>query len=164
MSSEKTCFKCAKSLPRECFYKHSQMLDGLLGKCKDCTKKDVRDHRAKNLEKILAYDAKRAKTEKRKAEARAYRATAAGKAVQAKGSKVSRKNYPERVTARRKLNRALKSGFLTRQPCFICGEVAEAHHPDYSAPLDVTWLCKEHHTATHLLGKELNTKKSLQPF
>jgi hypothetical protein len=39
---------------------------------------------------------------------------------------------------------------LSRQPCSICGaERAEAHHPDYSKPLDVVWLCKPHHAEVH---------------
>jgi hypothetical protein len=39
---------------------------------------------------------------------------------------------------------------LSRNPCSICGaERAEAHHPDYSKPLDVIWLCKTHHAQAH---------------
>lgn len=38
----KTCFKCGLTKQLPDFYKHSQMRDGYLGKCKDCTRTDTR--------------------------------------------------------------------------------------------------------------------------
>src|SRR3990167_8423275 len=41
----KICFKCGIAKPISQFYHHPQMLDGRLGKCKICTKKDVHERR-----------------------------------------------------------------------------------------------------------------------
>ncbi len=46
---------------------------------------------------------------------------------------------------------AIKRGDLIKKPCEICGEVdTEGHHEDYNKPLEVTWLCKEHHFNRHV--------------
>ena len=46
--------------------------------------------------------------------------------------------------------RAIQNGTLTKQPCEECGQKAEAHHDDYSKPLEVRWLCKKHHAKAHI--------------
>lgn len=62
---------------------------------------------------------------------------------------------------RRLANAAVQLGILRRQPCEVCGGRAEKHHPDYSRPLDVKWLCREHHLAVH--GKKLRKRLEGMP-
>lgn len=59
--------------------------------------------------------------------------------------------HPERASAKRAVMTEVRSGRLVRQPCEICGAAAQAHHDDYSKPLDVIWLCPNHHGERHRL-------------
>jgi hypothetical protein len=62
----------------------------------------------------------------------------------------SRVVTPERKRARKQCAYAIKTGKLIRQPCEQCGKPkSEAHHDDYSKPLDVRWLCRPCHGAVH---------------
>lgn len=47
--------------------------------------------------------------------------------------------------ARRVVVIAFMRGKLKRSPCEVCGKLGQAHHKDYSRPLDITWLCHKHH-------------------
>ncbi len=61
----------------------------------------------------------------------------------------------ERERAHYLLNRAIELGDIVRpELCQKCGGVSpdralDGHHPDYSKPLDVEWLCRTCHMRTH---------------
>jgi hypothetical protein len=62
--------------------------------------------------------------------------------------------YPQwlnqRLKARQLAEHAISAGKIPKQPCKECGEAkAEAHHPDYSQPLLVEWLCRPCHNKEH---------------
>lgn len=61
-----------------------------------------------------------------------------------------RAKYPQKHKAHLWVHYAVKHGKLFRQPCVVCGNTKSfAHHPDYSKPLEVVWLCRVHHTEVH---------------
>jgi len=62
----------------------------------------------------------------------------------------AKERYPERLKAKAVLHQAIRRFKVIRQPCWVCGNLnTHGHHPDYSAPLDVVWLCRVHHEQLH---------------
>lgn len=136
----KICFKCNVEKELSEFYKHKKMGDGHLSKCIVCTKKDVADHREKNIEKIREYDRNRANLPHRKK-------------LNIETTKQLRTNFPLKYKAHSAVNYALKNGNLSKPDiCETCkknGRQIEGHHNDYSKPLEVVWLCSACHKQLH---------------
>ncbi len=133
----KACFKCGVSKPLSSFYKHKQMKDGHVNKCKECNKRDVAEHRTENLDKIRAYDRGR------------------GNRQDAEYFKKWRTDNPKKYRAHLMVNNHVRAGNLHPKPCEICAaEKAVAHHDDYSQPLNVRWLCQAHHKQWHTKNGE----------
>ena len=129
----KKCFKCEAELPIVNFYKHPKMGDGHLGKCKACTRYDVRQNRKVKAEYYREYDRQRSKDPERIA-------------AISRSSKKDTTKYLARVT----LQNAVARGQVIRQACEQCGNPkTDAHHPDYTKPLEVVWLCRQHHMDIH---------------
>jgi len=134
----KTCTSCfvKKDLETE-FYKHAEMADGHLNKCKECVRKRVTRHRDANIDRIREYDMKRFRENpKRKKQSRA-------------NTIKFRTENPEKYAAQTAVGNAIRDGKLKRQTCCQCGAKAHAHHEDYSKPLNVIWLCPAHHAEVH---------------
>jgi len=145
----KQCFKCLQSKPLTEFYKHSQMADGYLNKCKDCAKKDVRQARLEDPEKVREYDRSRARLPHRVNARRQYSA------------RYEAEN-PDRKVANTAVNNAVRQGRLKKQPCAFCSSdhEVEAHHHDYAKPLDITWLCRPCHRRFHALERMATYRKN----
>lgn len=54
-----------------------------------------------------------------------------------------------KIRARARAKMAVRRGTIEKKPCEVCGADAEMHHQDYSKPLEITWLCPEHHRQRH---------------
>lgn len=70
--------------------------------------------------------------------------------------RANRHKYPLSKQARHKSNvrsyahTYVKRGKIAKTPCIICRNgKSEMHHPDYSRPLLVIWLCRACHLSLH---------------
>jgi len=132
------------------------MNDGVLGKCKECTKSDVRKNRSEKADYYRAYDARRFQEDPRVRERSArYAATEAGKVSRRKSRKKWVAAHPDRRAAHIILGNAVRDGRVSKpSECAICGSGGRihGHHEDYSLPLVVKWLCAQCHVNTHKDG------------
>lgn len=88
----------------------------------------------------------------------------ASKEREIRRSKRYANRYPEREKAKRKLNWEITMGRMVRpETCTVCGKsdrrrdgrsLIQAHHDDYSLPLDVKWFRIQCHTNHHRALKD----------
>lgn len=121
----KKCSKCKKVLSINSFYKGKYRV---LSACKNCR----RIHKNKEADRLY---------QKRK--------RAQDPAKKVLSETLYKKKNPEKVSAHRRVLKAVRSGLLIKSDC-VCGESkVQAHHPDYSKPLEVIWLCASCHKLLH---------------
>lgn len=153
---QKTCFKCKSTKPIDEFYKHKMMADGHLGKCKDCTKLDEKNRFHAKCKDPVWMEKELERCRKKSAKARSEGKISDKETIKKGKLKWQSKNRHKR-SAHQKVSNAIRDGKLIRQPCEICGELrVQAHHDDYSKPLDVKWLCTKHHAERHVELNRLN--------
>lgn len=65
------------------------------------------------------------------------------------------KTKPDRHLARTNAYKRFKKGIIVKENCVLCGNSdSEMHHPDYSKPNDVVWLCRKCHVEMHELERK----------
>jgi hypothetical protein len=176
--TEHQCKKCLKLLPVSEFAKNKTYKLGITNQCKGCHKIWAREFYKKNQEELrtkmrLAYTPRPPRIKI------VHDPLAAREAISKKNklqrlrnkelmkfgnersqyykekSKIAsikqRLAHPKKHKARRVVSNAIRDGKMVRVlHCKVCNaEGAQAHHPDYSKPLDVLWLCNKHHMAWH---------------
>jgi len=146
----KTCFKCGATRPLSEFYKHPQMADGHVNKCKECNKVDVRlSYAARPVEERKAYERSRLNDPKRVTARKVYQKRMDPARVRGYKEKWAARNQYKRK-AQHTLGNAIRDGKIQRQACERCGSLrSQGHHEDYSKPLEVIWLCPKHHGERH---------------
>lgn len=131
----KTCIKCGASHPVEKFDRAPGNADGRNNRCRQCLKAYHAANYKKKKVQILGRNAKwRSVNKKRMAEL----------------AKCWREKNKEKTRAYMIVDNERKAGRLVKLPCQVCGSLkAQAHHEDYSKPLELIWLCKTHHEERH---------------
>jgi hypothetical protein len=124
----KTCFKCGESKPYKAFYRHPQMADGHLGKCKDCTKADVRRYWAENADTLKQIDGLRKRLQR------------------------DARYAPNNAVRDGRMAKPSVCHYCGE------GSGLEAHHWNYYRPLDVTWLCKRCHRIADMARRDAEEK------
>ena len=128
LTKTKRCWKCDTFKPISEFRKDRTKMHGISGCCKPCHAERSQEYYRNNREMCRA---------NRREYSKVY----------------DKKRGPERKIMSRAhaaVRWAIKVGKLKRLPCEICAsEPSEAHHDDYSKPLDVRWLCRSHHAELH---------------
>lgn len=137
ITGSKICTACSIEKNVTLFPFDKGNYDGRKGQCSDCYLKSSRNrarassNRRKTLWKIRMQDP----------------------AVRAKRNSYQRqRNKKDRIKqrARSKLEYAVRTGKIIKQPCEVCQSInSQAHHDDYLKPLQVRWLCSTHHGITH---------------
>ncbi len=142
------CIRChADKLPGE-FYARDRT-------CRECRSALVRAYRKANLDRYREFERKRALKPNRVEARRQYQKNLSLEQQKKHQTRVllwQQRNKDKRA-AHIVVGNALRDGKLHRQSCEICGARAQAHHEDYSKPLEVKWLCRIHHGLRH---REIN--------
>lgn len=138
----KECSRCYISQSLHDYYKHATGKDGHQTVCKSCKRLQHRNH----YKKVQPY---------RLAKIKNYQKTEAYKVARLKSFKNDRSKNFAKYSARRKLHYAVKTGLVIKpNRCSSCSvelshKEIQAHHVDYSKPLDVVWLCWLCHKEEH---------------
>lgn len=143
----KMCRVCKQEKLESEFCRHPSTADGFLGICKKC---DSERSKLRRLTNPLVQAADRERAKKPETKARRHKVTSMWLKSHPEKRAYYRQLYADKKRAHGIVKRAVRGGRLLRRPCEVCGEsVAQAHHDDYSKPLDVRWLCAQHHADIH---------------
>lgn len=132
MEDSKRCTKCHIEKPLSGFHIDRRKRDGHFSACKKCANEATVNCQKKNPR---IPDARR------------------------RGSRIYRTKLENRlkIISRSLVNKALRKGLIEKSKACMwlytekspCNGRIEAHHQDYSKPLEVMWLCKKHHEIIH---------------
>ncbi len=122
MTAEKKCYRCGNVKPFSEYHKNPAGRYGLHDWCAECKRIQAAEYYQRYKPKIKARIDNWRETNK------------------------------EKRLAHRIIDGAIAKGSINPpERCTVCNKKRklDAHHEDYSKPLDVIWLCRKHHIARH---------------
>lgn len=146
-----TCKTCKSDLDVTHFYCCPSQGFIPSSECKSCTRNRVKKNYEKNMQSPDWREKELLRQREKERRKRINRQD-----INSIGTnKKWRKRNPEKYKAHSALGNALRSGKILQEPCCKCGAKAQAHHDDYSKPLEVMWLCAKHHAERHIELRQL---------
>lgn len=148
-SSAKYCSECREEAEKEYQRKYIRKYyitnkETILNQHKDYNKRNLNNLKKKSKEYRTINKKEISKREKE------YRKTKKSKDIQRRAIKKWRLANPEKHKTQRTFGNATRDGKIKKQHCEVCGNIkVEGHHPDYSKPLEIEWLCRQHHLKKH---------------
>jgi hypothetical protein len=145
---EKKCARCGETKTLGQFHKNKAAKDGHCEVCKICAIARTRQWYAENPERVRRWHLENPER------LREHRKTWLKKnpEFRSQANKRYRTKHPQKIKAHMVLNYAVTSGKIIRpETCISCGAGGriEGHHPDYSKPLEVIWVCVPCHKKIH---------------
>jgi hypothetical protein len=146
----KICKECGEPKERSEFHKHAGSADGLQAKCKVCRHAASAVYRSTRKAEIQQRDAAYYYANREKISERDKRRNALPhrRAAHALASRRYQEANRLKLQAQQMVHKALRDGALVKpKVCSRCPETSriEAHHEDYTRPLEVWWLCYRCH-------------------
>lgn len=145
------CTRCGKVKPITSFSVRSAIKRGHRSSCKICDNEYYNVNHTSLLEKKRKYNKRPEVIARNKRLQDWYSAHKTNNARKVKPHKWSSLKYYPSVSAA--VYRAKKTGALIKpaacEHCEIVTEKLQAHHDDYSKPLEVNWLCIKCHMEKH---------------
>ena len=163
----KKCRVCGEEKTIDCFGKNSSLKDGLQPQCNKCRKRQKKKYRIKhkdairkankqyrveNWKKIQESQRQYSKKNREEIGKKNKRYRIENWVKIAAGHKSYSEAHPERIRAVSAINHGIRDGKVVRPTsCSRCGDECkpQGHHPDYSEPLKVVWLCTRCHKRLH---------------
>ena len=144
------CKGCGREQNDDQFYSHPRMASGHLSFCKDCVKARTKTYRVINIERVRGYDRWRGDLPHRKAKVAAYQASRPP--ALAHGKRIWAERNPEKRKAHNAAQRIPRP-----DACQQCGAPGKLHrhHPDYSKPRLIEFLCPACHARVHREARNL---------